>query len=172
MSMPSMRPALITQASTARPTSEPASASWPRSATGRGCGSRADSISSGCPRELGLGEPGLALVLDAEGADLRALRLRHREVGPHRVEHAEAPVALRHHLRCVGDRSDLQAADVGPIDLTLADVEDERHAAEVIGSAVVQGQVAGTHELARAGLDVAPLETPSHRSLPPERPPL
>src|SRR5262245_51100429 len=36
---------------------------------------------SGCPGEVGLGEPGLALVLDAEGTYPRALRLCHREIG-------------------------------------------------------------------------------------------
>src|SRR6476659_2897233 len=43
---------------------------------------------SGGPRELRRREPGLAFVLDAEGVDLRALRLSHGEVGPHGVEHA------------------------------------------------------------------------------------
>src|SRR6201986_1080995 len=59
---------------------------------------------SGCPGELGGGEPGLSLVLDAEGVDPRALRLRHRQVRRHRVEHAGKPHRLagldaeRHHV--------------------------------------------------------------------------
>src|SRR3954471_2696328 len=43
---------------------------------------------SGGPGEVRVRHAGLALVLDAEGADLRALRLRHGEVGRDRVEHA------------------------------------------------------------------------------------
>src|SRR5207237_5161276 len=46
------------------------------------------------PRELGLRETGLALVLDTEGVDLRALRLGHGEVRPDRVEHAGEPDRL------------------------------------------------------------------------------
>src|SRR3954453_22515154 len=43
---------------------------------------------SGGPGEVRVRHAGLALVLDAEGADLRALRLRHGEVGRDRMEHA------------------------------------------------------------------------------------
>src|SRR5437868_5775253 len=32
-------------------------------------------------------------------------------------EHAELPVPFRHHLRRVRDRGDLEAGDVGPVDL-------------------------------------------------------
>ena len=38
-------------------------------------------------------------------------------------EHAEPPVALGHDLGRVGDRGDLEAADVGSLDVALADVE-------------------------------------------------
>src|SRR3954470_18591864 len=48
-------------------------------------------IPSGGPGELGCREPRLPLVLDAEGIDLRALRLRHRQIGPGRVEHVLEP---------------------------------------------------------------------------------
>ena len=43
---------------------------------------------SGGPRELGGREPRLALVLDAEGVDLRPLGLRDRELGSGWMEHA------------------------------------------------------------------------------------
>src|SRR5438876_3129959 len=46
------------------------------------------------PGELGRREPGLALVLDAEGVDPRARRLRDRQVRGHRVEHAGEPNRL------------------------------------------------------------------------------
>src|SRR4051812_42580339 len=61
--------------------------SWDRA----GPAARARSVAlirSGSPGELGLREPGLALVLDAEGADARALRLGHRQIGAHGMEHA------------------------------------------------------------------------------------
>src|SRR4051794_31008406 len=51
-------------------------------------------IASGGPRELGGREPRLPLVLDAEGIDLRALRLRHRQIGPGGVEHVLEPHQL------------------------------------------------------------------------------
>ncbi len=50
-----------------------------------------------------------------------------------------------------------EPADVGALDLTLADVEDERHATEVVRRAVVERQIARAHQLARAGLHVAAL---------------
>src|SRR3989440_2589486 len=177
---------------------------------------------SGCPGELGGREPGLSLVLDAEGVDPRALCLRHRQVGSDRVkhageshrltglnaerhhvfdlevdhvadahavadavvdhldgssldpehlahergeprhratqlaaedldqlvelfvgrslidEHAEPPVPLGHDLRCVCNGGNLETADVGALDLSLTDVEDESHATEVVGGAVVE----------------------------------
>src|SRR5581483_10798348 len=40
------------------------------------------------PGEVGLGQTGLAVELDAEAADLRALRLGHGQVRPNRMEHA------------------------------------------------------------------------------------
>src|SRR3954463_16470513 len=43
---------------------------------------------SGGPGEVRVRHAGFALVLDAVGADLRALRLRHGEVGRDRMEHA------------------------------------------------------------------------------------
>src|SRR4029079_7345385 len=43
------------------------------------------------PGEAGLRDAGLPLVLDPEGTDLRAPRLRHHEVGSDRVEHAVEP---------------------------------------------------------------------------------
>src|SRR4051794_14892182 len=51
-------------------------------------------IASGGPRELGGREPRLPLVLNAEGIDLRALRLRHRQIGPGGVEHVLEPHRL------------------------------------------------------------------------------
>src|SRR6476661_5386747 len=53
-------------------------------------------------------------------------------------EHAEPPVPLGHDLRRVSDGSNLETTDVGALDLSLADVEDERHATEVVGGAVVE----------------------------------
>ena len=78
-------------------------------------------------------------------------------------EHAETPVPLRHDLRRVGDQRHGQTTDVCPVDLTLADVEHQRHATEVVGGAMVEGQVARTHQLAGTRLDVAALEVPRHR---------
>ena len=78
-------------------------------------------------------------------------------------EHAETPVPLRHDLRRVGDQRHRQPSDVRPVDLTLADVEHQRHATEVVGGAMVQGQVARTHQLAGTRLDIAALEVPRHR---------
>src|SRR5919197_5913763 len=58
----------------------------------------------GRPGELGRGEAGLAFELDAEGADPRSRRLRHREVRADRVEDAADPRRLaaldaeRHHV--------------------------------------------------------------------------
>src|SRR4051794_38595540 len=48
-------------------------------------------IGSGGPGELGGGQTGLALVLDAEGVDSRVPSLGHRQVRPDRVEHAVEP---------------------------------------------------------------------------------
>src|SRR5581483_10189077 len=201
---------------------------------------------SGGPAELGRRKAGLALVADAEGVDLRALRLRHgqlrprgmehpgepdrlavfdpegddvldlevdRAADPHAVadavvddldrrtldaqhlpdqrydtrhrpaelaaedrrqllgllvrrsrvdEHADAPVAVRHHLRRIGDRRHLQAGDVGAVDLALADVEDEHDAAVVVRGAVGKRRVARADEVARARLDVAAFQVPGH----------
>ncbi len=43
---------------------------------------------SGCPRELRRGEGGLPLILDAEGVDLRARRVCHRQLGAGGMEDA------------------------------------------------------------------------------------
>src|SRR3954468_10652043 len=77
-------------------------------------------------------------------------------------EDAELPVPLRHDLRRVRHEGHLQPVDVGAVDVALADVEDECDAAEVIRGAVVEGEVAGAHQLAGARLDVAPLQIPGH----------
>ena len=214
-----------------------------RNAVGR-CGR---SCASGGPGELGRREPGLALVLDAEGVDPRALRLRHREVrrrpGGTCRRTAPARRSRRRTARCPRSRSRSRrrrarcdaarrrctsiaarstpsisptsgaSAAIGPPSWppktwtslsscssvarsstntpsrqfpsvmtfgvsamaatlsppmsvpsisSLADVEDERHATEVVGGAVVEGQVARAHQLARTRLDVAALEVPGH----------
>src|SRR5205807_10482603 len=81
---------------------------------------------------------------------------------------AELPIALCHHLWRVRDRGDLQACDIGAVDLTVADVENERDSTEVVGGAVVDRKVARAHELAGTRLDVTPSQIPGHR-LPPLR---
>ena len=53
-------------------------------------------------------------------------------------EHSEPPIAIRHHLRCVRNRCDRQAADVSPFDLALADLEDQGHPTEVVRGAVIE----------------------------------
>src|SRR3954447_18767786 len=205
---------------------------------------------SGGPGELRVRHAGFALVLDAVGADLRALRLRHGEVGRDRMEHAvelhgvavldaerddvldlevdrvvdshavadavvvdldrgtldaehladqrrearhrpaelaredldelvrlllarvgvdertELPVPVGHDLRRVGDRHELQAADVRPLDLALLDVEAEGDAAVVIRRAVVEAEVARAHQLARACLHVTAAQIPRHAVAP------
>src|SRR3954452_13411138 len=228
-------------------TAENAGASPPR------CGTRSIAgplIASHGPGELRRRETGLALVLDAESVDPRALRLRHREIRTNRMEHAiesdgrtrlraeghdvldleldgvvdadavtesvvvdfdrrafdaehlsdqgsqrtqrsaelpaehlhelvellvarllvdedaEPPIPLGHDLRRVGDRRDLQSGDVAALDVAFADVEHQRHPTEVVRGTVVHRQVARAHQLARAGLDVASLQVPSHRPTP------
>src|SRR5262245_20544761 len=78
-------------------------------------------------------------------------------------EDAEPPVPVRHDLRGVRDQRHLQTADVGALNLTLTDVEDEGHATEVVGRTVIEGQVARAHQLAGARLDVTSRQVPSHR---------
>jgi hypothetical protein len=51
-------------------------------------------------------------------------------------EYPEAPIPVRHHLRRVGDCCNAESANVCAFDLTLANVEDERHATEVVGRAM------------------------------------
>src|SRR6478609_389846 len=230
LSIPRISPAVHHQPMPARANSSATSPSRARAAAIAGprpappvTRSGAETIMpSGCPGELGLREPGLSLVLDAEGVDPRALCLRHRQVGRDRVEHAGEshrltglnaerhhvldlevdlvadahavadavvdhldgstlntehlahergqprhraaqlaaedldqlvqlivgrslidehagpPVPLGHDLRRVSDGSNLETTDVGALDLSLADVEDERHATEVVGGAVVE----------------------------------
>src|SRR4051794_23595117 len=81
-------------------------------------------------------------------------------------EHPEPPVALGHDLRGVDDGDDSAAPDIGALDLTLPDVEGQGRPAEVVRRAMVEGEVARAHQLARAGLDVAAPEVPRHRRLP------
>src|SRR3954451_17039863 len=205
---------------------------------------------SGGPGEVGVRHAGLALVLDAEGAYLRALRLRHGQVRRNRMEYAvelhgvavldaerddvldlevdrvvdahavvhavvvdldrgaldaehladqrrearhrsaelaredldelvrlllarvgvdertELPVPVGHDLRRVGDRHELQAADVGSLDLALLDVEAKSDAAVVIRRSVVEGEVARAHQLARARLHVTTADIPRHDGSP------
>src|SRR3954447_20084982 len=256
-SMPRIRSTVDHQPMPASTSSSATTHSLARAAANAGASptrSGADVITGlGGPGELCLRQPALALVLDAERADLRALRLGHREVGAHRMEHAvepdrlapldaephdvldlevdpvpdadtvpqpvvghldpspldaqdltderrqrghrapelpaehlhqllhllvrsllvdeqpELPVPLGHDLRRVRDGGHGEAADVGALDLSLADVEDQRHAAEVVGRAVIERQVARAHELARARLGVAALQVPRHREPPPVR---
>src|SRR3954447_3527993 len=86
-SMPSIRSAVHHQPTAASAKSSATSPSRERTAAAGA--SRAGAITASCrPRELGLREPGLALVGDAEGVDARALGLGHREVGPGGMEHA------------------------------------------------------------------------------------
>jgi hypothetical protein len=74
----------------------------------------------------------------------------------------EPPVPLRHHLRGVGDEHDATAGHVGALHLTGTDVERQSHPAEVVRGPVVEREVARTHQLARAGLDVAAGQVPRH----------
>jgi hypothetical protein len=69
---------------------------------------------------------------------------------------------LGHDLRRVGNRSDLEPADVGAFDLALTDVEDESDPTEVVSGAVIERRVTGADEVAGAGLDVAPFDVPGH----------
>src|SRR3954454_17086505 len=72
-------------------------------------------MSSGGPGELGLPEAGLAFEGDAERVDPRSLRLRHRQVGPHRMEHpveADRLTALHTERHDVLDLEVDRAADL------------------------------------------------------------
>src|SRR5581483_11183428 len=77
-------------------------------------------------------------------------------------DHAEAPVALAHDLRGLGDGHDLLAAHVDALDLALVDIEHERHAAIVIGGAERERGRAWTDHVARTALEVGPLDIPGH----------
>ena len=94
-SMPCIWSAVHHQPTPARAKSTATSPSRARAAAKRGgkaCAARRRSSPGDHrlrrPRRSRPREPGLALVLDAERVDLRALRLRHREIGARRVEHA------------------------------------------------------------------------------------
>src|SRR4051812_7149363 len=208
--MPCMRSTVHHQPIAASPTSRATSPTRARAAVKAGAspGSLTGVItSSGRPGEPALGEPGLALIFDAEAVDGRAGRLGHGEVRAGRVEHAveanrltrldaerddvldlevdvvsdpdavaepvvadfdrcaldaqhlshersepchraaelagedlrelvglfvvgavvdedaELPVAVGHDLRRVDDRDEVELADVGPLDVSLANLE-------------------------------------------------
>src|SRR5215213_7642520 len=81
-------------------------------------------------------------------------------------KHPEPPVALGHDLGGVDDRDDFAAPDIGAVDLTLADVEGQGRATEVVGRAMVELEVSRAHQLTRARLAIAALQVPRHRRLP------
>src|SRR3954452_5079296 len=91
-------PTAATANSAATRPSRARAAAYPgRSPAGRPTSGGAPAVSvmrSGGPGELGLRQTRLAFVGDAEGVDPRPFRLRHREVGPDRVEHAVEPDRL------------------------------------------------------------------------------
>src|SRR5262245_57882785 len=93
---------------------------------------------SGGPGELGRREPGLALVLDPEGVDPRALRFGNREIGRDRMARALDP----HRLACrdaerddvldlevdrVADADAVPEAFVDDLDRCPLDAEDFAH---------------------------------------------
>jgi len=77
-------------------------------------------------------------------------------------EHAETPVPLGHDLGGVCDHGERTSVHLRPLDLALADVEDQRHAAVVVRRPVVEREVARAHELAGARFEVGPLDAPRH----------
>src|SRR4051794_23135098 len=90
LSIPLINRAVHNQPSAASPNRTTTSARWARAALNAGrmptptlAGADWTPVmGSGGPGEVGLGEPGLPLVLDAEGVDPRPLRLGHRQVRP------------------------------------------------------------------------------------------
>src|SRR5256885_2188497 len=90
------------------------------------------------PGELGRREARLALVLDPEGVDPRALRLADVELRRDRMEHARQSHGL----------SVLDSERDGALDRAFPDVEGGRPAAEVVRRAVVERGVAGTDQVA------------------------
>src|SRR4051812_16734329 len=80
-----------------RPASAPEGADW------------TPVIGSGRPGEVRGREACLAFVLDAEGVDLRTLRLGHRQVRPGRVEH---PVELDRLAVLLAERDDVLDLEV------------------------------------------------------------
>src|SRR3954447_20642984 len=97
-SMPCIRSTVHHQPTAARAKSSATRASRARAAANAGAGparpagrSWAAITCSGGPGEACLRKPCLALVLDAERIDPGALRLRHREIRPDRVEHSVEP---------------------------------------------------------------------------------
>src|SRR5438876_2957040 len=90
-SIPCIRPITHHQPAAARPkssTTSPRRALAAAKAGASPCDEAAASTGSGGPGEVRVRKARLALVLDAEGADLRAPCLRHRHVGCDRVEDA------------------------------------------------------------------------------------
>jgi len=73
--------------------------------------------------------------LTAEDLDqLVELRVRGTVVD----EHPDPPVAVRHHLRRIGNQRDLAPGDVCAVDRSLSDVEYESHATEVVGRSMIK----------------------------------
>src|SRR5207253_2335701 len=76
-------------------------------------------------------------------------------VGSGRVdEHADAPVAVGHHLWRLRDRGDLETADVDALDLAVLHVEDEDDAAVVVRRPERERRGAGADDVARARLEI------------------
>src|ERR1700754_135433 len=94
-SMPRIWPTVHHHPTPARTNSAATSPSCDRAAANAGagpaCGRAETATGSGRPGEAGLREPGPAVERDPERVDARALRLGHRQVRPHRVEHAVEP---------------------------------------------------------------------------------
>ena len=60
----------------------------------------------------------------------------------------QSPVSFGHDFRRISDRRNLQGIDPDAIDLTFADVENERDPAEVVRGAEVERDTARAHQLA------------------------
>ena len=59
----------------------------------------------------------------------------------------------------------LAARNVRAIDLPPLDIEDQSHPAVVVGCSVVEGEIARTHQLTRARLDITSRKVPRHHVL-------
>src|SRR3954466_15279794 len=134
-SIPAISPATHHQPSPASPKSTATSPSRARAAANAGSSPGSPAVrsemaitSSGCPGEVGRRQPGLALVLDAEPADPRALRLGHRQVGADRVEHAVELDGLAVLLAERDDVVNLEVDGVADADVVgrAVDVEPDR----------------------------------------------